>query len=568
MTHKGQTSSLLHPQALSIRPSGSFPAARSILLLCCSLVSLSLFADNVDPILSLLPKQLEKAEERARQFHLEAVESNNDSLIAQSYYYLGVVNYYFSRPFLSNQYYRRALETSFGQKSAYIQEKCWNNLGVNYALQGDFPNALEAYLNSLKLSEAKGDKVDIAKSWLNIAELYIQQQVNFDEVEQRLKESLSVFAAAGDSTDVAITYQNLGSLYMEKIDYLLAELYTQRSIELYERQENWYGLLRSQSNLGLIFLLTDRQQQAEALFASSLAQARKRDMGHLETILLFNIAKAYELKGDFNLSLRKYEETLRMARKLQQQPYEGMTLFEMIIVAGKMNNHELIEKYRVAYMQWSQRSRALEQNTIMQELRLLYDFDQLHNLLEQQETRLRLRRQQIQWLVFVIILALGALIVILIMYNRNRKLMGYLYRSARPQEEVNKATAAVQQPTDVQELRNRQLFEKIDRAVATERLYLNSELNLAELSRQVGSNETYVSAAINSVMGINFSTYINRYRIRDAKQLLLDPRYESQWNEIYAACGFNSRSSFYRIFKQEVGLSPSEYRSVARETTA
>ena len=536
--------------------------------MCGAVSGAALYAGGADPILSLLPAQVEQAEKKARQYHLRAMESNNDSLVAQSYYYLGVVNYYLSRPYLSNQYYQRALKTPFGQRSTYMQEKCWNNMGVNYALLGEHSNALDAYLKSLKLSEAKGDEVDIARSWLNISELYLQQQTNLEEVERRLKEALNTFAAAGDSIDLAATYQNLSNLYLEKNDYVLAELYIRRSIELNERLDNWYGLLRSQNNLGLILLLTGKQEQAELLFAESLAQARTRDMEHLVTILLFNIAKAYELQGNYALALQKFEETLRVARKLQQQQYEGNALFEMIIVAGKLNNSLLIDKFRLQYMQWMQRSRTLEQNTVMQELRLLYDFDQLQNQIEQQETRLQLRRQQIQGLVFVTVLTLGALMIILIMYNRNRKLMGYLYRNARSQEEAGPAVAAVQQPSDVQDLRNQQLFEKIDRSVVTQRLYLNSELNLAELSRQVGSNETYVSSAINSVMGINFSTYINRYRIREAKQLLLDPRYASQWNEIYAACGFNSRSSFYRIFKQEVGLSPSEYRSVARETTS
>ena len=546
--------------------SGKHIIARGLLLFGWLWVSLVVHATGVDPILSLLPGQLEEAEEKARQYHLEAIESNNDSLIAQSYYYLGVVNYYFSRPYLSNQYYRRALDTPFGRRSTYIQEKCWNNMGVNYALTGDLSNALEAYLKSLKLSEAKGNEVDIAKSWLNIAELYLQQQTNIDEVEPRLKESLKVFSEAGDSIDMAATYQNLSSLYLEKNDYVLGELYIRRSIELYKQLDNWYGLLRSNNNLGLIYLLTGKEQQAEELFASTLSEARERGVELLQINLLFNIAKAYELRGDYPQAFEKFEEAVRIAKQLDQQQFEGNALFEMIVVAGKMNDRTLIDKYRLLYMQWTQRSRTVEQNTIMQELRLLYDFDQLRTRLDQQASMLQLRRQQIQLLVFLVMLTLGALTVILIMYNRNRKLMGYLYRNARLQEEVETVAGANQQPTDVQDLRNRQLFEKIDRAVATERLYLSSDLSLAELSRQVGSNETYVSAAINSVMGINFNTYINRYRIREAKQLLLDPSYESQWNEVYAACGFNSRSSFYRIFKQEVGLSPSEYRSVARET--
>jgi AraC-like DNA-binding protein len=71
-----------------------------------------------------------------------------------------------------------------------------------------------------------------------------------------------------------------------------------------------------------------------------------------------------------------------------------------------------------------------------------------------------------------------------------------------------------------------------------------------------------LSELINSRMGCNFYDFVNKYRIEDVKQLMVDPKYKNfTILAIALEAGFPSKSTFNSIFKKFTGLTPSEYKS-------
>ena len=68
-----------------------------------------------------------------------------------------------------------------------------------------------------------------------------------------------------------------------------------------------------------------------------------------------------------------------------------------------------------------------------------------------------------------------------------------------------------------------------------------------------------LSEFINDYVGMNFSSYINNYRVEEAKELLLK---EPDRNTLAVGLdvGFGSKPSFNTIFKQKTSLTPSEFR--------
>jgi AraC-like DNA-binding protein len=70
-----------------------------------------------------------------------------------------------------------------------------------------------------------------------------------------------------------------------------------------------------------------------------------------------------------------------------------------------------------------------------------------------------------------------------------------------------------------------------------------------------------LSMIINRHFGANFYTFINSYRIDEAKRMLKDPaKIDITITEIYLAVGFNSKSVFYTFFKKLEGMTPTKYR--------
>lgn len=91
--------------------------------------------------------------------------------------------------------------------------------------------------------------------------------------------------------------------------------------------------------------------------------------------------------------------------------------------------------------------------------------------------------------------------------------------------------------------------------------YLNPELNLDTLAEALKVHPKTLSQTINQIIGINFSEFINSYRIEEAKLLLQNNKDENLTiMEVMYDVGFNSRSVFNTTFKNKTGLTPSQYK--------
>jgi AraC-like DNA-binding protein len=99
--------------------------------------------------------------------------------------------------------------------------------------------------------------------------------------------------------------------------------------------------------------------------------------------------------------------------------------------------------------------------------------------------------------------------------------------------------------------------------IMDEKLYCDEDLTLNRMALILGITPHQLSEYINTHEKVNFNTFINRYRIDEAKKMLSGP---ARWSvlSVAFAVGFNSKDAFYRAFSDSVGMSPGEYR---RSTT-
>jgi AraC-like DNA-binding protein len=100
--------------------------------------------------------------------------------------------------------------------------------------------------------------------------------------------------------------------------------------------------------------------------------------------------------------------------------------------------------------------------------------------------------------------------------------------------------------------------ELIEAYLNSSRAYLDPNLTLESFSKRIHIQSRKISLVINRLFNKNFHHFINEYRIQEAVKLMkLDK--EIVIEELYTKVGFNSRSTFNRVFKEIFGKSPSEY---------
>ena len=104
------------------------------------------------------------------------------------------------------------------------------------------------------------------------------------------------------------------------------------------------------------------------------------------------------------------------------------------------------------------------------------------------------------------------------------------------------------------------IFQSINQLIREEKLYLNPNMSLELLSKKLKVNTKYISLAINQVYGKSFSKYINVLRVEAfIEEIHKEENQHLNLLSVALSCGFPSKSSFNRIFKEFKGVSPSEY---------
>ena len=127
--------------------------------------------------------------------------------------------------------------------------------------------------------------------------------------------------------------------------------------------------------------------------------------------------------------------------------------------------------------------------------------------------------------------------------------------AAHPTETIP-ATAAIGPPAA-----DPLIMERIRRALVDDQLYQNPTLTLAELSAHTGLPSRLISFTVNAGFGRTFNDLVNGYRVAEVQRRLAAPDARRfTLLGIAFESGFNSKTTFNRIFKQVTGVAPREYQ--------
>ena len=148
-----------------------------------------------------------------------------------------------------------------------------------------------------------------------------------------------------------------------------------------------------------------------------------------------------------------------------------------------------------------------------------------------------------------------------VLSEKNRRLV--VEKEQREREEQHVVELLKSEP-EGQLTPNQQLFRRIcDLMDSPERIYTDTDLDRLRLAQLLGTNEHYITDAISACAnGKSVSGFLNDYRLRYASHLLTTT--DNSATLIAELSGF-SRSSFFRVFSDAYGMSPSDYRKVAKK---
>ncbi len=103
--------------------------------------------------------------------------------------------------------------------------------------------------------------------------------------------------------------------------------------------------------------------------------------------------------------------------------------------------------------------------------------------------------------------------------------------------------------------------EKILDIIVMQKKYKDKNYSAKQLASDLGTNTRYISAVISVRFHMNYTSFVNKFRIEEAMTILIDRRYQTlRMEEVSDMVGFSNRQSFYASFYRQLGMTPREYR--------
>ncbi len=106
-----------------------------------------------------------------------------------------------------------------------------------------------------------------------------------------------------------------------------------------------------------------------------------------------------------------------------------------------------------------------------------------------------------------------------------------------------------------------EMKEKILNIIVMQKKYKDKNYSAKKLAEDLGTNTRYISAVVNVRFHMNYTSFVNKFRIEEAMTILVDKRYQNlKMEEVSDMVGFSNRQSFYASFYRLMKMTPRAYR--------
>lgn len=105
-----------------------------------------------------------------------------------------------------------------------------------------------------------------------------------------------------------------------------------------------------------------------------------------------------------------------------------------------------------------------------------------------------------------------------------------------------------------------QCLKRVINLLESKNIYRDETLSLKKLAKMLSIPPYQLSIIINEKMDMSWSQLVNKYRIDEAKKLLLEPKNNKKILDIALSVGFNNKTHFNKTFKEYTNQTPSQFR--------
>jgi non-specific serine/threonine protein kinase len=224
------------------------------------------------------------------------------------------------------------LNATADRASDSLRAKVASGAGIIAAQQGDYAAAKQLYEESLSIRRGLDDRLGIAASLANLANVAAEQS-DYQLARALHHESLGIRRERQDRWGIAMSLCNLGLLAMEQGDYLNARAWGDEALAIRRELGDRWATAVSLRNLGLVLLEQGDFEAARALHDEALTISRQLDDKVGIALAINDLAKISCREEDWHAARVAASESLAMFRRLGEQWGTAQALSNLSIAA-------------------------------------------------------------------------------------------------------------------------------------------------------------------------------------------------------------------------------------------
>ena len=452
--------------------------------------------------------------------------------------------------------------SGFGDWAEYPDlSAMFSGIQASYEIKAgfDYPSALAHLTDALNWFKEDGNALNTCNALYNISMIYFFRR---DTAGLRYaREAIEISSENMDDPYMMCTADVvMAMMLLVKGDYDGARRYADEAKRIADKESYTLVYPRIYMVLGEAALDDGDAAAADGLFRKGFEAARNTDPDFYFELAIPYIRMLIQT-GRYQEAEEFLAGTLSMVDRNDNIRYRHVLLEQLSALKEAQGDIHSAYRYFKSAVSSRDSIMTVDKETSFNNLLDLYEKASLQNII-------RKRQYDMYVTLFICVLSLLICAFFINRYLRQSRLnkelvqrnQEYLKRSEMLQKYLRPEPApSGNDPAD------EQLFGKLERIMREEHAYRSNDISLDKLAAMLGSNRTYISRVINRYADKSFWGYVNMYRIAEATEILSDLNNEVQIKNIYEVLGYNSAASFFRVFREETGISPSKYREEVRK---
>jgi len=465
-----------------------------------------------------------------------------------------------------------------------LEAQAYTNLGIYHSNVEELDLAIDKYIIASRMMEAfPEDKRSNLSNLVNLGNLYNKIK-DYDKAEKTMLTVIERAVNVEDTNNFLMAaYIGLGTTAEKKKQYAKSITYNTKAKNLATELDRKHVIISSLLNLSDSYLMLKDYDQVISNCQKAMGMITVQNSKKQKARALVNLGEALVLKKEYLKSLPYIQEAKELATKGSFFDIEIKTYQLLSIIFEAQGDLKKSLEYQKVYSETKEK--YLNTLSKAQRLELEKETEEKTKLLTEQTKELKSFTKG-KWLFSIICLSLIVLtIASFIIYNkRKKKLINESLALKVDKQILSSKNDALQDRLDklTKDIKEDQIIAKTtsnykssslstaDREQYMQQIldfmdkkkpYLNPDIKQSQIAEELSISVHLFSEILNVCFKQNFNSFINLYRVKEAKSLIANPKYSSyKILSIGYEAGFSSKTSFNRVFKKLVGCTPSEYQ--------